>query len=123
MTNTIRPNRPTKTNWATIDLDRPTRLDIIRVWYNLRHTRPRVLKGRISSSGEGVHIVAALSSPVNEEELLSIRRALGDDPRRILYDETRPEAKPSQILFDTKNGKHAGEWVYDIESLERKYRP
>lgn len=122
MTNTRRATTR-KTNWVTIDLDRPSRLDIIRVWYNLRHTHPRILKGRISSSGEGVHIVAAMSSPIEEQEALAIRRALGDDPNRIIFDEQRPESKPSQILFDSKRGKHAGEWVYDLESLERKYRP
>ena len=113
----------TKTNWITIDLDKPSRADILRVWYNLRLTKPRILKGRISSGGEGVHIAAMLPHAISEYDMLEARRALGDDPQRIYFDETRPESKPSQILFDTKRGKNAGEWTEDVEHLQRMYRP
>lgn len=82
------------------------------------------LEGRISSSGEGVHIRATYHTPLTDRQSLNIRRALGDDHQRIHYDETRPEAKPSQILFDRKNGKAAaGQWTRDHEHLQRMYRP
>jgi hypothetical protein len=114
---------PIKTQFVTIDLDRPSRLQITAVWYNLRYSRPMSLEGRISSSGEGVHIRATYHKPLTDRQSLNIRRALGDDHQRIYYDETRPEAKPSQILFDTKNGKTAGQWTADLEHLQRMYRP
>lgn len=81
------------------------------------------LQGRISSSGEGVHIKATYHNALTDRQSLNIRRALGDDNQRIHYDETRPQAKPSQILFDYKNGKRAGEWTTDLEHLLRMYRP
>ena len=114
---------PIKTQFVTIDLDRPSRLQITAVWYNLRYSRPMSLEGRISSSGEGVHIRATYHTPLTDRQSLNIRRALGDDHQRIHYDETRPEAKPSQILFDIKRGRAAGEWTTDIEHLQRMYRP
>ena len=114
---------PIKTQFVTIDLDRPSRLQITAVWYNLRYSRPMSLEGRLSSSGEGVHIRATYHKPLTDRQSLNVRRALGDDHQRIHYDETRPEAKPSQILFDTKNGKTAGQWTGDLEHLQRMYRP
>lgn len=114
---------PTKTQHVTIDLDRPSRLQITSTWYNLRYSRPMSLEGRISSSGEGVHIRATYHTPLTDRQSLNIRRALGDDHQRIHYDETRPDAKPSQILFDKKNGKTAGQWTADHEHLQRMYRP
>lgn len=114
---------PIKTRYVTIDLDRPSRLQITAVWYNLLYSRPMSLEGRLSSSGEGVHIRATYHKPLTDRQSLNVRRALGDDHQRIHYDETRPEAKPSQILFDTKNGKTAGQWTADLEHLQRMYRP
>lgn len=110
-------------HYITIDLDRPARVRILQAWYNLSRIGPATIQGRISSSGEGVHIAARLHEPITYEAMMEIRRELGDDPRRIYFDEVRPEAKPSQILFDIKRGRAAGEWTTDIEHLQRMYRP
>lgn len=109
---------------VSVDLDKPSRLCILKTWSNARAMFPGTrIRGRISSSGEGVHIVIDLQEPIPYTAMINARRELSDDHKRIHYDETRPDSKPCQILFDTKNGKRAGEWTTDIEHLQRMYRP
>lgn len=109
---------------VSVDLDKPSRLHILQTWHNAARMFPgALLRGRISSGGKGVHITADLPDPIPYEAMISARRYLGDDPKRIHYDDVRPDAKPSQILFDLKRGRRAGAWTTDPEHLQRMYRP
>jgi len=70
---------------------------------------------RFSSSGKGIHFrIVKNGKPVYAETLksLEIRAELGDDPHRIFWDLIRYYNDFGIIgrLFDTKNGKRAGEW-------------
>lgn len=117
-----KPGTDGETRRITIDLDKPSRLDIYRVWYNALQYRPESIYGRISSGGEGIHLIITLPQPLPYEEMIAARRHLCDDPARIHYDETRPIGKPSQILFTAKHARRAGEWTDEIERLQARYR-
>lgn len=108
--------------YVTVDLDKPTRLDIVSAWYNVKSIDPDGnVQGRISSSGEGVHIrsrpVAPFPVPINETE----RRVCGDDPKRVDIDKENT-IESNQVLWDTKYGKEAGEWTTDVNHLVKEYQ-
>jgi len=88
-----------------IDIDkvhRRSRFEIQRIMYSL----PRPFFVRISSSGEGLHLVV----PALGE--WDWRRQAYDDPMRIALDEQRDYHRlpVRNLLWDVKNGKPAGQW-------------
>lgn len=103
---------------VTVDLDRPTVFQVVRSWHTLESFGGTV-RGRVSSSGEGVHLRAdgCRTRGIAERE----RRIAGDDAKRIDLDIER-DYRPSQVLFDSKGGKKAGSWVDDMESLLTEYQ-
>lgn len=103
---------------TTIDLDRPTGLQVLMVWHNMCQIGRT--EGRISASGQGIHI-RTTHDPLSFSEILLIREQHMDDAMRIHYDQTAPESKPLQILFDTKRKAHADEWLTDPIRLIDRY--
>lgn len=104
---------------ATIDLDDPSELDIIRAWNTmLDHGDGRVF-GRVSSSGTGVHLKV---HGCDEDETEYLRLVCGDDAKRIAFDRDS-HLKPKQILFSSKpTGDGASEWTTDQERVLGEYR-
>jgi len=101
----------------TIDLDSPSRLEILQAWHGLRDYGDPV--GRISSSGRGVHLkIHGFTG--SWDECLRIRSQLGDDPKRIEFD-MYSVGKPRQILFQRKGTGTVGEWIDAVEVLLQRY--
>ena len=78
-------------------------------------TRFKRVEWRFSSSGRGLHfrVLDENGKPmfVDWKESLRIRAEIGDDPERIFWDIIKGMAgRPIGKLFDSKNGKKAGEW-------------
>lgn len=116
-------NKPDRTTWratqTTIDLDNPTGLRVLMVWHNLQ--KLGAIEGRISASGNGVHIRCKTNRPLTLSEVLLIRQQHADDVQRIHYDTTAPESKPLMILFDKKRGMSADDWLTDPIRLIDRY--
>jgi len=78
-----------------------------------------VVRYRRSSSGKGGHI-EVIGASVDEKEMYSIRKFIGDHDKRIAIDVSRHVngniRLPQQVLFDFKivDGKikRAGDWKY-----------
>jgi len=88
-----------------IDIDtvhRRSRFEMQRIMYSL----PRPFFVRISSSGEGLHLVV----PALDE--WDWQRYAYDDPMRIDLDTQREHHRlpVRNLLWDVKNGKPAGQW-------------
>ncbi len=99
----------------TIDLDNPNNLTIQKCYYNLWYTTNIKPQIRLSASKKGVHI--KVHGVIKKEDIINnIRKTLGDDTIRVKFDEERI-AKPKQVLWTIKNGKKAGEWTYDIDTI------
>jgi len=61
---------------------------------------------RISSSGEGLHIIGKYDALLDDETMVRIRNQLEDDTHRIQMDEQRIEHDlPAQVLWDDKHGR------------------
>lgn len=105
--------------YVTVDLDFPTVLQITTVW-NRMEKDCEIVQGRVSSSGNGVHL-RGTEPPTNDSVAEQLRRIYGDDPKRIQFDIER-DNRPSQVLFDSKRGKDAGEWYYHINGVIADYK-
>jgi hypothetical protein len=97
-----------------IDIDGfPNRLYLQRVFYSL----PRPFFVRLSSSRKGLHLAVPLCAEWDS------RRFMWDDTMRIDLDQQRARAglPVHNLLWDVKNGKHAGEWqiIRDERGIER----
>jgi len=104
---------------VTIDLDDPAEIEILKSWNRLTNYGDGRVYGRISSSGEGIHLKVHGEDPENVE---LARMIAGDDPKRLRFDRDS-RLKPKQILFSSKpNGDTAGEWTTDKERLIGRYR-
>lgn len=77
-------------------------------------------KGRVSASGHGAHIKSKgrpiVPIEINEEE----RRYANDDKERI-HGDKEDRLPNNQVLWDEKNGREAGEWKDDLETLIARY--
>lgn len=102
---------------ATIDLDHPGIHTLTQAWELLAGHGDGDVYGRVSSSGQGVHLKVHGCTAEKAERL---RIACRDDIRRIKFDE-QTSMKPKQILFDCKNGKQAGKWLPDLEKVIEAY--
>jgi hypothetical protein len=103
---------------VTIDLDTPAVTDIIESWDLLTRYGDRIVWGRVSSSGLGVHLEV---HGVDESIGHQLRVAAGDDRKRIWYD-ALTSLKPKQILFDRKKGREAQRWTTSYQDVIDRYR-
>lgn len=98
----------------TLDLDEPRGYDIVRAWYGLaQYGEPR---GRISKSGTGIHMKVH-GTDFSRRACLRVRATLGDDPKRLYYDECIRN-KPFQILFT----RGAGRWMGSLKELIHEFK-
>lgn len=108
----------------SIDLDEPTVMRVVSSWHSL--DKLGEVQGRVSSSGNGVHL-KCFNHGLSEDKITVVRHRLGDDKRRIALDQNS-EIKPDQIAFtdklDLETGKwgEAGPWHEDMEMLITDYR-
>lgn len=104
---------------ATVDLDDPTELAVLKAWNRLERYGDGQVYGRVSSSGTGVHLKV---HGCDEDTVERLRRLCGDDQKRRDFD-ANTELKPKQILFSSKPGQEgAGEWTRDIDRVLSEYR-
>lgn len=104
---------------ATIDLDDPTPADVIESWTILTQYGEGRVYGRVSSSGQGVHLKVHQCDP---RESLAARVEAGDDLRRLELD-LGTDLKPKQIMFSDKPASDgAGEWTRDLSAVIENYR-
>jgi len=103
---------------ATIDLDDPTLLDILKAWNRLSRHGDEEVYGRVSSSGKGVHLKV---HGCDEETVERLRRLCGDDAKRRRFDR-ETDLKPNQILFSSKPTGKAGTWTTDRKHVMAEYR-
>lgn len=104
---------------ATVDLDDPTEMEILRAWNHLQGHGEGVVHGRVSSSGSGVHLKV---HGCDAETVKRLRQIAGDDQKRRDFDAST-RLKPKQILFSEKpTGEGAGEWTTDRDHLIAEYR-
>lgn len=103
---------------ATIDLDDPTDLDVLKAWNRMEQYGEGRVYGRVSSSGSGVHLKV---HGCTEEEVEHLRAVCGDDEKRRAFDRDT-SLKPKQILFSSKPKGEAGEWTEDIDRVLAEYK-
>jgi hypothetical protein len=101
----------------TVDIDGATVYKIRHGWMVLSLVCENV-RGRVSASGNGVHLLGDASPEyyITYNEALIIREAAGDDSARLEIDKLY-DGKPRQILFSSKGGLSAGEWVFNLSKL------
>ncbi len=85
---------------VTVDLDYPSRLKLLKAYYNMRQIGDVEINR--SAGGKGFHLVA-YQLPITFEQSIELRRLYGDDPIRIDFDE-RYHLKPKQVLYTVKDG-------------------
>lgn len=91
----------------TIDLDAGDDLEIraVRCWYNLLSVADGI-DVHVSSSGEGLHFVGYFEDTLEKDDKLDLRRALGDDARRVDMEAQRHAAGlPTNVTFDQKGSE------------------
>jgi hypothetical protein len=104
---------------ATLDLDDPSEIEILKAWRRLSRFGDGRVKGRVSSSGSGIHLKVHGCS---EAESRKARLICGDDPKRVKFDQ-ESDLKPKQIMFSSKPAAEgASEWTPDMESVLGEYR-
>jgi len=86
---------------VTIDLDEPSEFALLKAYFNIKALNGGA-EARISASGEGYHFIVR-GLPISFETSLRLRRLLGDDTTRIMFDEEE-SGKPKQVLY-RKKGK------------------
>ena len=102
---------------ATIDLDDPTDIEVMQAWSDLEDAGDGHVKGRVSSSGSGVHLKVHGCDEATVRRL----RELHDDQKRQRFDRDS-ELKPEQILFSSKpTGQGASDWTDDLDHLLAVY--
>jgi len=117
----------------TVDLDgdkySPHQFDLkaVRIWHNLQHSADHV-DVHVSSSGLGMHFVAWFDQDLQFAEEVALRRANGDDPRRIWMDCQRwLNGLYTDVLFEEKDTREFDKErgyasVYDALSFIDEYR-
>jgi len=103
---------------ATIDLDDPTDMEVLKAWNRMEAFGDGRVFGRVSSSGSGVHLKVHGCS---EDDVEHLRRLCGDDAKRRAFDRATT-LKPKQILFSSKPTGVAGEWTEDVDAVMAEYR-
>jgi len=91
----------------TVDLDYPSELQKLKTY--LRMKNMGIVEVCESSGGNGFHmIISGLNLTL--QEVIELRRWLGDDTGRIYFDELGYQFKPKQVLFTKKDKKHI-QWL------------
>jgi len=103
---------------ATVDLDDPSDLDVLKAWNRMRRHGDGKVYGRVSSSGSGVHLKV---HGCDEDEVQHLRAVCGDDAKRRKFDRDT-DLKPKQILFASKPNGEAGEWTRNLDRVLAEYR-
>ncbi len=107
---------------VTIDLDYPDELELLKTYYNMRHFFGNVRFRK--SSTKGYHFVSEVDS-ITDEQVLTLRTALGDDLNRITMDTIRNgKMVDRNVLWDSKGSSNAGKFMddekYIIENIGGK---
>lgn len=77
----------------------------VQTWHNLKASADRV-DVAVSSGGFGLHFVAWFRDSLTFDAQLQIRRAAGDDPRRVDMDKQRYlNGLFTDVLFRQKDGR------------------
>jgi len=103
---------------VTIDVDGHGRWEIraLRAYYDLLRWCDRV-DVRISSSGDGLHLIGWTTDSLTLDERLDIRRYLSDDRHRVRMDEKRGEVgHTTGVCWTEKRGRAADTDFDDIEA-------
>jgi hypothetical protein len=106
--------------YVSIDLDWPSKLQIIETWHRLKKHTEKGPEGRLSASGHGVHIRSHRVLPETVGVAEKERIHAGDDMDRLQADVAFPNA-PNQLLWDTKDGETAGGWTRTLHKLISRY--
>jgi len=104
--------------YVTVDLDEPTHDKIAKAWARVSCFGDPV--GRISKSGNGVHIKSQRTVPQDVPPMPLARWWALDDEKRIAED-MKNTVDSNQVLWDETDGQEAGEWVDDIKVLLADY--
>lgn len=127
---------------VTLDLDDPTVFDITQAWHRLNSIGGK-LHGRVSASGDGVHLEVRHAN-IPREKSVMYRRIYRDDNLRIAMDHELRDRRmnmPTQVVFEWKKAKgkgpefskygnrrrerhimYAGPWREDLDHLIADYR-
>jgi hypothetical protein len=104
---------------VTIDLDDADPLGVLKSWRRLAEAGGYDVEGRVSQSGEGVHIRAWFDAEeIDGVAIETLRMAAGDDRTRIDYDR-RHDSKPQQVLFEGATPWRADVWAV-VDDLRRE---
>lgn len=109
-----------KDPYVTVDLDDPTIWEINAAWNRVGMIAREGPFGRVSSSGNGVHIRTHDTLPEHVPVNAHLREWCGDDPVRIKGD-IRNAIEQNQVLYDRKGAVEAGEWYTDVGELIMEY--
>lgn len=104
--------------YVTVDLDEPTHDKIAKAWARVSCFGEPV--GRISKSGNGVHIKSKRTVPQDVPPTPLARWWALDDEKRIKED-MKNTVDANQVLWDETNGRQAGEWVDSLSGLLAEY--
>jgi hypothetical protein len=91
---------------VTVDIDgyhSDWKLRAVRAWNALRRHADEV-GVRVSSSGEGVHIIGWFDNRLSQDQKMRLRRHLSDDSNRIWMDRQRQRyGHVQQVLWSSKS--------------------
>lgn len=104
--------------YVTVDLDEPTHDKIVTAWGRLALFGPVV--GRISKSGNGVHLKSKRVVPQDVPPAPLARWWCLDDEKRIKED-MKNTVDANQVLWDNTDGAKAGEWKKSPKELLAEY--
>lgn len=115
---------------VTIDIDSyhpQWQLTAVKAVYNARAAGAVEVDVRVSSSGEGIHLVVWFDRLLTAEAKARLRELWGDDPHRRDMDAVRGEHHhTTNVLWSEKGDQHAERHYDDIwhalESIETQTR-
>ena len=105
--------------YVTVDLDAPTHDKIALAWRRVSAFGPTV--GRVSKSGNGVHLKSRKTVPQDVPVRPLLRWYCLDDEKRIKEDKNAT-IKENQVLWDSTDGLSAGPWRQSLAELLIDYR-
>lgn len=105
--------------YVTVDLDQPTHDKIALAWGRVSAFGPTI--GRVSKSGNGVHLKSKKTVPQDVPPRPLIRWYCLDDEKRIKED-MKNSINANQVLWDNTNGHKPGAWTTSLEKLLSLYR-
>jgi len=103
---------------VTLDIDayiEDFELTATRAAYQLEHLADKV-EVRVSSSGEGVHIIAWFEEQLGKDAKRRLRRTLGDDAKRLELDKRRWRFRQTDNVLWTR--KENGEADQDFDDID-----